>query len=64
MNNRIELRSKSDYERALEIEREVIEETGWRPPQHEMSAKFVTYPVAELADEVRARLGKEGITYQ
>lgn len=61
MNNRIELINKEDYERTLEIEREVMRETDWKPPEQK---RFVTYPAADLADRIRERLRKENIPYQ
>lgn len=61
MSNRIELENKADYDRTLEIERQVMRETDWKPPEQ---TSFVTYPAPDLADRIRGRLREENISYQ
>lgn len=61
MSDAIQLQNENDYRRTVEIEAELIRETGYTSPPRE---RYVTFPVPELADAIRARLREEGISFQ
>ena len=57
----IRLTNENDYLRAIEIEAELIRETGYKLPPRRT---YITYPANELVDGITAQLDKEGINYE
>lgn len=59
-DNAIQLTNEKDYMRAIEIEGEIMRETGWTLKPN---PNLVTFPSSELVDKVRERLKKEGVKF-
>jgi len=59
--NGIKFTNEHDYLRAIEIEAELIRESGYKLL---LQRTYTTYPADELVEAITAQLDKEGVNYE